>query len=111
MQKWYQNKYAQAALVAFVTGLIAALGVYASTMTDGLDTRHTVKIVLTTFLLPFATLASVLPKITDIITPSVRLVSQERMTATGIAPMPDTTLTTHAAETTVIVDPPEPPAP
>jgi hypothetical protein len=106
MQKWYQNKYVQAAGIAFVTGLIAALGVYASTMTDGLDMRHTVKVVLTAFLFPFATLVSVLPKITDILTPTVRLVSQERLSALPATPAPETTLTTHTEDVTVVVDPP-----
>jgi hypothetical protein len=106
MQKWYANRYVQATAVAFVTGLIAAGLVYAGTMTDGLDLRHTVKIVLLAFLGPFALLSQVLPKITDIITPRVTLVSQERMTATDVAPAPDTTITTHAAQTTVVVDPP-----
>jgi hypothetical protein len=41
-----------------------------------------------------------------VIVPRVTLVSQERMTATGVAPAPDTTITTHAAQTTVVVDPP-----
>jgi hypothetical protein len=41
-----------------------------------------------------------------VIVPRVTLVSQERMTATDVAPAPDTTITTHAAQTTVVVDPP-----
>jgi hypothetical protein len=106
VQKWYQNKYIQALGVAVATGLVAACAVYLATMTDGMDMRHTIKTVGTAFLGPFAVLVSVLPKITDILTPTIRLVSQERITATGSDHAPDTTITTHAAQTTVVVDPP-----
>jgi hypothetical protein len=74
VQKWYQNKYIQALGVAVATGMVAACAVYLATMTDGMDARHTIKTVGTSFLGPFAVLVSVLPKITDIITPTVRIV-------------------------------------
>jgi hypothetical protein len=106
MQKWYQNKYVAAFAVAFATGAINALLTYVTHITDGLDWRHMTQDVGLSFLGPFMILVSVLPKITDILTPTIRLVSQERITATGSDHAPDTTITTHAAQTTVVVDPP-----
>lgn len=101
MSKWYQNKYVQATTVAFVTGLIAAALVYAGTLTDGLDARHTIKLVALAFLGPFATLASVLPKIVDLVVPTVRIQSDLPLRAT--AALEEHVIETHEADNTVVV--------
>lgn len=101
--KWYQNKYVQATAVALATGTVAALLMYVGTLTDGLDMRHTVKAVGLAFLGPFSVLVTVLPKITDILTPTVRIVSQERV-AKMAAEAPEQSLLTTEPYTTVVVD-------
>jgi hypothetical protein len=109
--KWYQNRYVQAFAVAVATGLVAAAGVYLATMTDGLDVRHTIKTVGTAFLAPFAVLVSVLPKITDIITPKVTLISKERLSSLPTMAGQEYTMDVSGQDGAVIVDPPAPRAP
>jgi hypothetical protein len=108
VQKWYQNKYTQAAGIALLTGVISALTIYVTTMTDGLDLRHTIKDVGIAFLAPFSLLLSVMPKITDILTPTVRIEGGNGMAVHEVEvekAVADNAVVTSQPVTTVVVGP------
>lgn len=103
MKNLTNNRYAQAALIAFVTGFFAALAVYAGTMTDGLDMRHTVKNVLLAFIGGFTPLLAVLPKISDLVVPTVRVVSAAPISEGLLKVERPNEVITHDADTTITV--------
>jgi hypothetical protein len=101
--KWYQNKYVQAGLIALASGTVAAMAVYLATITDGLDTRHTIKVVGGAFLAPFLLLINVLPKITDILVPTVRIQSDQPLKTAMAAEPPMHEMLTNQPDTTVVI--------
>jgi len=65
--------------------------------------------IIALFIVAFASVLRISLITTSVITPTVRLVSQERIATTATV-APDTTLVTHGAAITVVVDPPAPTA-
>jgi len=61
MKTFTSNRYAQAALRAFVIGLVTAGIVYFTLLPDPMDTRKLISLVGLAFLGPFAVLIKVLP--------------------------------------------------
>jgi hypothetical protein len=106
MKGFWENKYVQAAAVAFATGTLNALLTYVTHITDGLDWRHMTQDVGIAFLGPFLLLVSVLPKITDILTPTVRIVSGLPLSQPETAAEPEREIVSAAPTTTVAVDAP-----
>jgi hypothetical protein len=102
--KLFANKYVQAALVAFATGLLNALLTYVTHITDGLDWRHMTQDVGIAFLGPFLLLVSVLPKVTDILTPTIRIVSNAALSELAPVESAEQEIVSTAPTTTVSVD-------
>lgn len=107
MNGFWLNKYTQATATAALTGIVSGVITYLGVIADNLDAPHLVKIVGLAVMAPFSILVSVLPKITDIITPTVHIVSDQPIAALSLPAGDSHAIDTTEADTVIHTAPPD----